>query len=272
MYRRFQYETTFVNQYYIEKARKFQDGNKEAIRQSLSSYLRDNATLDGTMMMNDCFPQIECDVFISHAHADEKVALTFAGRLWSELGLKSFIDSGVWSNVDDLLDEFEEKFYHKDSTITDYQGGRNFYASHVNMMLANSLTKMIDKTECLFFLNTPNSLFVQNCDMMTLSPWIHYELTTCKYIRINCPERHKPKILSERTDSIPKQATYKKPVSYRLDLSSLTKVTESFIDMWINDSKDRRLNPSEALDDLYNRAFRHNLSRISNFPYLFLKP
>lgn len=50
-------------------------------------------------------------------------------------------------------------------------------------MLANSLTKMVDKTECIFFLNTPNSINYLEAVGYTNSAWIYYELTVSKLIR-----------------------------------------------------------------------------------------
>lgn len=42
------------------------------------------------------FPQIKADVFISHSHSDEKLAIIFAGWLYNAFGLTAFIDSCVW--------------------------------------------------------------------------------------------------------------------------------------------------------------------------------
>lgn len=48
------------------------------------------------------------------------------------------------------------------------------------MMLASSIMAMIDKCECVFFLNTPSSI---NRNEKTESPWIYYELNIADIVR-----------------------------------------------------------------------------------------
>jgi hypothetical protein len=51
-------------------------------------------------------------------------------------------------------------------------------------MLSVALNKMIDKTECLFFLNTPESMSIMDTvQNTTFSPWIYSELFTSEVIR-----------------------------------------------------------------------------------------
>ena len=63
--------------------------------------------LDGTKIINDYFPEIKADIFISHSHKDVKKAKQFANLIHRKTGLKSFIDSEVWQYADSLLKEFE---------------------------------------------------------------------------------------------------------------------------------------------------------------------
>ena len=51
------------------------------------------------------------------------------------------------------------------------------------MILHGALAKMIDDTECLFFLNTPNSISVKQSVDKTYSPWIYSELLLSSIVR-----------------------------------------------------------------------------------------
>lgn len=46
---------------------------------------------------------------------------------------------------------------------------RNYSTSHVHTMLTVALSKMIDKTECIFFINTPESLNISEGMGSTIS-------------------------------------------------------------------------------------------------------
>jgi hypothetical protein len=51
------------------------------------------------------------------------------------------------------------------------------------MILATALLKMIDKIDYIFFLNTPQSLSLNNIHQFTYSPWIYYGLSLLQFIR-----------------------------------------------------------------------------------------
>jgi hypothetical protein len=53
------------------------------------------------------------------------------------------------------------------------------------MMLASALTLMMDKTECVFFLNTPESIKTEDVIKKTASPWIYHEITMLHLIQKN---------------------------------------------------------------------------------------
>ena len=55
------------------------------------------------------------------------------------------------------------------------------------MMLSTALTQMIDKTECLLFLNTPFSISTSEVVNETESPCIYSELAVTKMLRDNAP-------------------------------------------------------------------------------------
>jgi hypothetical protein len=48
--------------------------------------------------------------------------------------------------------------------------------------------KMIDECECIFFLNTENSITCNDVFTKTSSPWIYNELMTMQYIRKKLPQ------------------------------------------------------------------------------------
>lgn len=220
--------------------------NKNAISDKLHNFIPNNGKIDGTNIQNSWFPTIDADVFISHAHSDENIALTLAGWLWCRFRLTSFVDSCVWGYSNDLQKIIDEQFCKKGYNSNSYES-RNFSTSHVHMMLASALTIMIDSAECLFFLNTPSSLSVSDIEDKTCSPWIYHELTISKYIRKRFPTRHKRKsLLAYR--SIPKEARLK--MEYYIDLSNLVTISESDLVVWGNHCKSTKLN---ALDDLYKR-------------------
>lgn len=56
----------------------------------------------------------------------------------------------------------------------------SYNLSCVHMMLSSALSTMIDKCECVFFLNTPSSL---NLNKKTESPWIYYELNIADVVQ-----------------------------------------------------------------------------------------
>ena len=67
------------------------------------------------------------------------------------------------------------------------------------MMLSVALCKMMYKTECIMFYNTPNSISVvddlesikdmQKRDRVTISPWIYQELALSSFIEPQIPQR-----------------------------------------------------------------------------------
>ncbi|MCB9190033.1 MAG: hypothetical protein H6599_12230, partial [Flavobacteriales bacterium] len=68
--------------------------NKKIIKGSLDKFRFDeDGIIDGTVMQQEWFPEIEADIFISHSHKDEQVAIGLAGFLNKVHGLSSFIDS-----------------------------------------------------------------------------------------------------------------------------------------------------------------------------------
>ena len=155
---------------------------------SINNFLDEDGILDGSKIQSNCFPTVEADIFISHSHKDLDLVKSLAGYLYKTKGLISFIDSCVWDFVDELLQKIDENYSLKNNGYYSYEL-RNHTTSHVHMMLITALMKMIDETECLFFLNTPSSISIEETMEKTYSPWIYAELTISKIIQCKLPKR-----------------------------------------------------------------------------------
>ena len=101
-------------------------------------------------------------------------------------------------HANDLLKEIDNRYCRYQETDGQFfyeYDNRNRSTSHVHMLLNGALAKMINKTECLFFVNTPNSVNAQDAEnpSKTASPWIYSELlmTCILHIRIRRHERLK---------------------------------------------------------------------------------
>lgn len=177
--------------YFIGK--KQYDSQLNSIQKSLSAYLAPNGSLKASEIEADWFPTVKADVFLSHSHKDEKAVITFAGYL-RQYGIKSFIDSCVWGYANDLLKQIDKEYCVQSTSssgrITYDYDKRNYSTAHVHMILNGALLKMIDNTECLIFLGTPNSLKTADLSNGTTnSCWIYSELLMSGYIKKKEPTR-----------------------------------------------------------------------------------
>ncbi|WP_152032856.1 hypothetical protein [Ereboglobus luteus] len=186
---------------------------------------------DGSGIQQDWFPKVHADIFISHAHKDMDQATGLANWLFDNFGLTSFIDSQVWGHADKLIKKLNDHYKEPDSKNYSYEATKKT-SSHVHVMLSTALSKMIDACECVFFMNTPNSLSASQIDEKTFSPWIFYEVTTVNLIRKKKPKEHrlKGKNFSEARirESLPQIS-----VRYNLDVSSqMVKLTGQDLADW----------------------------------------
>lgn len=132
-------------------------------------------------ILGDWFTPIRSHIFLSHSHDDEEMVKQLAGYLKHTYGIECFIDSCVWGYANDLLKEIDNRYCRYQETDGQFfyeYDNRNRSTSHVHMLLNGALAKMINKTECLFFINTPNSVNAQDVEnpSKTASPWIYSEL------------------------------------------------------------------------------------------------
>lgn len=224
--------------------------NKNNIRATLDNYLRPDGVIDGKKMNDDWFPSVNAHVFLSHSHADEKLAIAFSQWLWENFRIRTFIDSTVWGYADDLIWALDNKYSCNDngkSRVYQYQPTLRTTA-FVHNLLTSSLSKMMDKCECLFFLNTPNSINPDPGQSETSSPWIFHELEQSRIIR------ERP---IERTRSFSKGGLICDSKDFRVALpartSHLTKLSDRNLMQWMNEVRNQgKTEPHFALDILYH--------------------
>lgn len=221
--------------------------NKTIVRQTLDTFIGKGSTINGTKMQENWFPQIDTDIFISHSHKDEKIAITLAGWLYEEFGLKAFIDSCIWDYSNKLLRMIDDEYCLNSGGETYSYTKRNNSTSHVHMMLSTALSMMIDKTECLFFLNTPNSISASSVVSKTESPWIYSEIAMTQVVSQKLPRRllrHESRYFS-KGGMINEQLR----ITYDLNLKHLTNLDQGTLVDWQNNGSNE--NELSALNELY---------------------
>jgi hypothetical protein len=202
----------------------------------LEQYLTKNGALDGAKMQEEWFPQVDADIFISHSHGDEKLALRLAGWLFSNFQIKTFIDSCIWKYSNNLLKIIDDKHCKNKEGNTYNYDLRNNSTSHVHIMLSTALSKMIDKTECFFFINTDNSITIENTikDPTTYSPWIYSELEMSRLVRKKELSEYRKLVSKEIFFSAEERKMLNESVkiTHKVDLDHLTKLTKDDFTDW----------------------------------------
>lgn len=207
------------------------------------------------------FPKIDAHIFISHSHADISEAQKLANFLYSNFGLKCFIDSVFWKNVDDIINELllppadKNRMFRtpngqpNNTIISTSDIKRN--CSHAYMILGMSLLKIIDKTEAFFFLDSNNSTSFnpRNNQLATKSPWISLELLSTEILR------RKPIRSHRRIQNAFESANFNesKAFFYPIDLSNLTAINYANLEDWQYQCKLSSYNKhgESTLDKLY---------------------
>ena len=251
MYRVF--DVNLVHEQYWSKFSKFYDYNDSIVcaMDTLRMLINSSKEISANQIKQILLPKEHYDIFISHSHKDLLLAKGLAGYLKALCGLSCFIDSLYWGNIDELQEELNRMHLHKDE-----DKGKKYFnhkstmevAKHANMILASALTEMIDNCECVFFLNTDNSV-IRGTEAIskneTYSPWIYHEVFTTTIIQKK--QRSKFNESYQFRDNAIKQIP---DISYGLDLSGMTVLREEDIFEWeikINSNKDKH-----PLDVLYN--------------------
>ncbi|WP_143961314.1 hypothetical protein [Litoribacter populi] len=238
-----------LNDKYYQIGLKIYDGHKIETKFVLDDFLLGNKSLSGTKIMDNWFPMIDAHLFLSHSHADEKKAITLAGILYEKLGVITFIDSCIWGYSTNLLKQIDDNYCLNYSGESYNYSKRNYSTSHVNLMLSTALNRMIDNCECIFFLNSPNSLSSSDVVSRTKSPWIFSEIATTQTIRKKTPSRLKPRIkMFSEGGQLNESKRDLLIIEYDLELSHLSDLNISDIKKWIGKSCS---SANDALDILY---------------------
>lgn len=243
--------------YYYFKGKEMYESVKNQIHELLDSYIGVNGVVNGSKLQDDWFPSIKEDTFLSHSHKDKELAIKLAGWLYNNFNLITFIDSCIWDYSDKLIKEIDEKYCKNYNNTTYNYKKRNISTSHVHMMLMNALIKIIDKSECVFFLNTDNFVIKTEEEILknknkTYSPWIYSEINATNLVR------KKPLIPLERNresvfKSLNESTFYNFLANYSIDLSEIYEIDDSILYLWkkSNAYSDEGLQGTKALDKLY---------------------
>ena len=168
----------------VARGRRRAAADRGIVKSTIDAFVQGNGILNGSELQQNWFPTISADVFISHSHNDEELALALAGWLESTFELRPFVDASVWGYADELLKEIDQEYCrHPDSDTTYSYEKRNGSTSHVHMMLSTALGMMIDNTECLIFLNTNQSITSSEAVAKTQSPWLFAEIAMARVVR-----------------------------------------------------------------------------------------
>jgi hypothetical protein len=207
----------------------------------LNTYIKTNGNIDAAKLEEDWFPKVKADIFISHSHMDEDLALILAGFLMEEFQLRAF----VWGNSIDVQRQVDKSFrtsdgYHYDTIIRS--------TTYIHMLLSTALTKVMDKVEALFLLNNPHSI---NSKSTTSSAWIYHEILTSNFLRVRIPERYAKEIRLKMFSTQRRLFECRNAEGYKfdfdLDLSTFYMLDSVTLKKWRDCN-----NLENALDRLYS--------------------
>ena len=241
MYSRFNFKpsvyfyNSMLNKHLSAGSELFESHQKE-VQNCLAKYISVDGVINGTNLKNDWFSISNKNIFISHSHKDINRVKAFAGWLHEEFGLTAFIDSCCWGYCDELLKKIDDKYCYNHETKTYDYNLRNYTTSHVHMMLSTALTEMIDKTECIIFFNTPNSINMKTeLDKIerkeiaeTESPWIYHELFVTSVLE----QRRQARILAESIRNTFTDSSLQISHDVEKYLKKLTPLTEDNLIEW----------------------------------------
>ncbi|MEI3607253.1 hypothetical protein SPD48_16355 [Pseudogracilibacillus sp. SE30717A] len=252
MYKGFKVVLTDCFSHYHHSGEEIIALQNQSIWQCLDNYINpETGALVGDALERDWFPVSAYDVFISHSHEDAEQVVAFAGYLQEKYQLSVFIDSAVWRSADSLVEKIHAR-YGTDWVKPDYRR-RDYQVSHVYMLMAMALGKVIDRAECFMFITTPNSVKKG----ITRSPWIYAELMFTKLMKKRLPSRwvsrHPTEIMMHQ----------KKQLAVEYDvcsvMSELLLLQEDNLQLWEKMYQSNRSNhPLDLLYAQYDRGESEN--------------
>lgn len=226
------------------------DDDRVKIKEQLDSYLTGKGAIDAEAVKKDWFNEVNATVFISHSHTDREKAFYLAGYLKQHFKIRSFVDSAIWEDSRKLQKAIDNNY----SWIDDKKEYYSYDAvcastSHVHMMLATSIAKMIDQSECFFFLETQASLTSESAvKQATGSPWIYFELETARSVRIRPKEEHREMLKIAKAENF---SARKMSVVYPVNFERLSLITGGTREKWRAAYSASRV-MSHPLDQLYD--------------------
>lgn len=230
----------------VNAGEKIYSTHKEQFRKSISEHLNDHGNVNASSVEAEWFPQIDADIFISHSSKDKKYVYGLAGWFKEKFGLTAFVDSAIWGNSELLLREIDDAYCKLENSDSYSYTARNYSTSHVHLILSMALTKMIDKSECIIFYNTPNSVTINKPIEQTTSPWIYSEVTATQLLRRQSKRSVINKIAFSESDG---KTNDFPQFNYEIPLKHLPKLTDETLIAWLtmynNDINEH------ALDILY---------------------
>jgi len=251
-------DVTFENgSQFLEEGKRLEAKNLEQARKSLEAFVGPSGEIDASAVMREWFGGISAEVFISHSRADKDFALTLAGWLSMELNISSFIDSCAWGHANNLLRDIDNAYCRTGESTYSYQKS-TVTASHVHLMLSTALSQMIDRSECVFFLKTENSLkstsvqemTAENADSVTQSPWLFHELSMLRLIRRREKEEHRTmKLMALKAANFSEARVSPLIINYPIKLDDVPILEADQLNDWR--SKKRDSTDQHSLDLLY---------------------
>lgn len=232
---------------------------KKNVEKTLDAFFLSDKSLDADKIVNSWFPEINANVFISHSHKDEKEVIALAGWLFTNFNIVSFIDSCIWGYGNELIKILDNQYSWKDKARNLYYYKKVLVStSHVHMMLSTALNSMIDKTECLIFYDTPNSIQSFEEKDKTESPWIYSEIAFSETVRLSFPVRLVTPIFESKTFSAEGIGTLEKSlrVKYNANTKHLKKISSNHLNLWLESGT--FTNAEDALDKFYELTFPIN--------------
>lgn len=226
--------------------------NHQKVSKTLKDYLLSkNGALSGLEIEKEWFPQINIDIFLSHSHKDQKSVISFAGWLNKTFNLNVFVDSGLWGNSAELLKEIDDEYCKNENKLSYSYEKRNYSTSHVHMMLAMSLAKVMDKAEITLFLNTDNTIkpVSDTINKSTSSPWIYTELVFTSLIQKKVPRRELLKSIDE--DIMFENRNLEIEHNVQEYINKLVPLTEDNLKLWEKKYNEASGSKEHPLDYLY---------------------
>jgi hypothetical protein len=238
------------------------EGDRVKIKDQLDSYLTGEGAIDAEAVKRDWFHEVKASVFISHSHTDREKAFYLAGYLKYHFNIRAFVDSAIWEDSRELQRAIDNNYSWIDQKKEHYSYDAVCAStSHVHMMLATSIAKMIDQSECFFFLETKASLTSAGAvKQATGSPWIYFELETARSVRIRPKEEHREMVKTAKTENFSSRHLN---VVYPVNFERLSLITNATREKWLA-GQSTSLTRWHPLDQLYSLIPSEQETRLLN--------